>query len=58
MKYLRRLGHHNSAITLNIYTHTDLEQEKRVLNTLNSSRNNFFITHISNFKKAISHIKT
>ena len=36
----RRLGHSNPSITLNIYTHTDLNQEKRVLTTLNSLRFN------------------
>lgn len=34
----RRLGHSNVAITLNTYVHTDREQEKRVINTLNSLR--------------------
>ena len=38
----RRLGHSNPSITLNIYTHTDLTQEKRVLSTLNSLRFNLF----------------
>ena len=54
----RRLGHNRTSTTLDIYAHTDATQEKRVLKTLNSHRNNFFITHISNFKKVISHIKT
>ena len=36
----RRLGHSNPSITLDIYTHTDLRQEKRVCETLNSLRFN------------------
>ena len=32
----RRLGHSRVSTTLDIYTHTNLEQEKRVYNTLNS----------------------
>lgn len=39
----RRLGHHNTSTTLDIYTHTDLTQEKRVIDTLNSYRNNFLL---------------
>ncbi len=46
----RRLGHSKVSTTLNIYTHTDLTQEKRVYNTLNSLRLNFFNTLIYNFK--------
>ena len=38
----RRLGHSNVSTTLNVYTHTDLTQEKRVWNTLNSLRFNLF----------------
>lgn len=34
----RRLGHSNVSITLNTYVHTNLEQEKKVINTLNSIR--------------------
>lgn len=34
----RRLGHSNVSITLNTYVHTNLEQEKKVVNTLNSLR--------------------
>lgn len=40
----RRLGHSKVSTTLDIYTHTDLTQEKRVLDTLNSLRFNFFTT--------------
>ncbi len=53
----RRLGHNKVSTTLNIYTHTDLTQEKRVCNTLNSLRNNFLITLASNFKKLFSILK-
>ena len=53
----RRLGHNDVSTTLNIYAHTNLEQEKRVLNTLNSSRNNIFITLYSNFKNIIHLLK-
>ncbi len=38
----RRLGHSNTSTTLNVYTHTDLTQEKRVFNTLNRLRFKFF----------------
>lgn len=38
----RRLGHSNVSTTLNVYTHTDLLQEKRVYNTLNRLRFKFF----------------
>ncbi len=34
----KRLGHCNTSTTLNIYQHCNKEQEKRVLNTLNSLR--------------------
>lgn len=34
----RRLGHSDSSVTLNTYTHTNEEQEKRVLRTLNLLR--------------------
>lgn len=34
----RRLGHSNVTTTLNTYVHTDKEQEKRVINTLNNLR--------------------
>lgn len=37
----RRLGHSKVSTTLDVYTHTNLEQEKKVYNTLNSLRNNF-----------------
>lgn len=53
----RRLGHSNVAITLNTYVHTDLTQEKRVYNTLNIMRFNFFNCITSIFKNSISIIK-
>jgi integrase len=40
----RRLGHSKTSTTLDIYSHTDLTQEKRVLNTLNSLRFSCFST--------------
>lgn len=46
----RRLGHSKVSTTLDIYTHTNLEQEKRVYNTLNSIRFNFFNTLAYIFK--------
>ena len=52
----RRLGHSKVSTTLDVYTHTDLTQEKRVLNTLNHLRNNFFETLTYNLKKIISFI--
>lgn len=53
----RRLGHSKVSTTLDIYTHTDMEQEKRVLTTLNSLRFNFFETLLHNFKKIFSLLK-
>ena len=53
----RRLGHSKVSTTLDIYTHTDLSQEKRVINTLNSMRFNFFITLTNGFKNLISILK-
>ena len=50
----RRLGHSNPSITLNIYTHTYLSQEKRVSATLNSLRFNLFNTLKYKFKQFIS----
>lgn len=38
----RRLGHSKTSTTLDIYSHTDLTQEKRVLDTLNSVRFDIF----------------
>ena len=39
----RRLGHSKVSTTLDIYTHTDFLQEKRVYNTLNFMRFNFLV---------------
>lgn len=53
----RRLGHSDVSVTLNTYVHTDLSQEKRVCNTLDSMRFNFFNSTTSIFKNFISIIK-
>lgn len=53
----RRLGHSKVSTTLNIYTHTNFEQEKRVQCTLNSLRSNFFNTISKDFKNFISILK-
>lgn len=53
----RRLGHSKVSTTLNIYTHTNDEQEKRVQGTLNSLRFNFFETIAKDFKNFISILK-
>ena len=50
----RRLGHSRVSTTLNVYTHTNLVQEKKVINTLNSLRFNFFNSIPYNFKNLIS----
>lgn len=54
----RRLGHSKPSTTMDIYTHTNLEQEKRVINTLNSLRHKFFSydSLVYNFKKFMSNI--
>ncbi len=46
-----RLGHSKVSTTLDVYTHANLEQEKRVYNTLNSIRFNFFDCFLYIFKK-------
>lgn len=38
----RRLGHSKASTTLDVYSHADLTQEKRVFDTLNSLRFNLF----------------
>ncbi len=53
----RRLGHSEVSTTLNIYAHTDLLQEKRVFNTLNSMRFNFFYNLSQDFKNFFSILK-
>ena len=40
----KRLGHSKVSTTLDVYSHTDLTQEKRVEHTLNSLRLNCFTT--------------
>lgn len=52
-----RLGHSKTSTTLNVYTHANLEQEKRVINTLNSSRFNIFDCSSRLLKKLISILK-
>ena len=49
----RRLGHSDVSTTLNVYTHTDLTQEKRVTTTLNSLRFNLIYTIKYNFQLRI-----
>ena len=49
----KRLGHSKVSTTLDIYSHTDLTQEKRVLCTLNSIRFNFFASLKYKFKSII-----
>jgi len=45
-----RLGHSKVSTTIDVYTHANIKQEKRVLSTLNSIRFNFnVLTYI--FKK-------
>lgn len=46
----KRLGHSNISTTLNIYTHSNLVQEKKVLKTLNSCRFNVFSVLLYIFK--------
>ena len=53
----RRLGHSQVSTTLDIYVHTNLEHEKRVYDTLNSLRFNFFNSLQSVFKNFISLLK-
>lgn len=53
----RRLGHSKVSTTLDVYTHTDLTQEKRVYNTLCSMRFDFFNTLQYSFKNFISILK-
>lgn len=49
----KRLGHNNVSTTLDTYTHTDLAQEKRVIDTLNSIRSNFFTSAKYKFRSFI-----
>ncbi len=52
----RRLGHSKTSTTLDIYAHTDLTQEKRVFNTLNSMRYNIFDIFFEPIKNIVSFI--
>ena len=52
----RRLGHSKTSTTLDIYSHTDLTQEKRVFDTLNSLRFNCFSTMKYNFKSLLKRL--
>lgn len=47
----KRLGHSKISTTLDVYTHCNLMQEKRVYKTLNSIRFNFFDCFTYIFKK-------
>lgn len=52
-----RLGHSKASTTLDVYTHCNLYQEKRVQCTLNRMRFNFFDCLVYNFSKIISLLK-
>lgn len=52
----KRLGHSKVSTTIDVYTHENLDQEKRVYDTLNSMRFNFFKTISTSFKNFISFI--
>lgn len=54
----RRLGHSKVSTTLNIYCHTDLTQEKRVFDTLNSLRFNNIMTWQSKIKSLLKRFFT
>lgn len=45
----KRLGHAKISTTLDVYTHTSIEQEKRVLYTLNSMRYNSWLARFKDF---------
>lgn len=49
----RRLGHSKVSTTLDVYSHTDLTQEKRVINTLNSLRFDLISTTKYKFKSIL-----
>ena len=49
----RRLGHSKVSTTLDVYSHTDLTQEKRVIDTLNSFRFNRFSSLKLKFKSIL-----
>ena len=52
-----RLGHSKASTTIDTYTHSNFRQEKRVYNTLNTLRYNFFECLRYNFKNLISILK-
>ncbi len=52
----RRLGHSKTSVTLDIYSHTDLTQEKRVFKILNSLRFNCFTTLKYKFKSILKRL--
>lgn len=52
-----RLGHSKASTTIDTYTHSNFRQEKRVYNTLNILRYNFFECLLYNFKNLISILK-
>lgn len=54
----RRLGHSKVSTTLDVYSHTDLTQEKRVINTLNSLRFNCFTTMKYKLNSILKRLKT
>lgn len=54
----KRLGHSKTSTTLDIYSHTDLTQEKRVFDTLNSVRFNIFTTMKYKFKSILKRLKS
>lgn len=53
----RRLGHSKVSTTLDIYSHTDETQEKRVIDTLNSIRFNHFVAMKYKFKSILKWFK-
>lgn len=52
----RRLGHSKVSTTLDVYSHTDSTQEKRVIDTLNSIRFNCFTSMKYKFKSILKRI--
>ena len=53
----KRLGHASTKVTIDTYTHANLEQEKRVEDTLNSLRKSKFSTLRQVFENFISILK-
>lgn len=52
----KRLGHSSPSITLDVYTHADINEEKRVLKTLNHNRLNFSVLqYIFKIKSILKH---